>query len=139
MLIYSTFAAATPGRVWNALIDPARTARYWGHRNVSTWTPGERWEHRRVSDGGLDVVGEVLECDPPRRLAHTWARAGQEGDPARVSRVTFDLEPVRDGVRVTVTHDALPEDQVAIVSIGWPFVLSSLVSYVETGRPVRAA
>ncbi|TQS44431.1 SRPBCC family protein [Cryptosporangium phraense] len=130
MLIYSTVIAASPGRVWNALIDPARTAHYWGHHNVSTWTPGEPWEHRRVSDGGLDVVGEVLEFDPPRRLAHTWARPEREGE----SRVTFDVEPVPGGVRLTVTHDGVPDDQVAVVAIGWPFVLSSLVSYVETGR-----
>ncbi|GAA3387684.1 SRPBCC family protein [Cryptosporangium minutisporangium] len=134
MLIYATSIAARPGRVWNALIDPAHTARYWGHRNVSTWTPGGRWEHRRVTDDGVDLVGTVLEVDPPRRLSHSWVVAGEEGDPARVSRVTFDLEPVGERVRVTLTHAGLPDDQVAVVDAGWPFVLASLTAYLETGR-----
>ncbi|EXG80695.1 SRPBCC family protein [Cryptosporangium arvum] len=135
MLIYVTAITASPGRIWNALIDPARTARYWGHHNVSTWTTGERWEHRRVTDGGAETVGEVLEIDPPRRLTHSWARAGEEHDPARVSRVTFDLEPVGPRVRLTLTHEGLPTDQVAGVGAGWPFVLASLKAYLETGYP----
>ena len=138
MLIYVAVIAASPGRVWNALIDPARTARYWGHHNVSTWRTGERWEHRRVTDGAAETVGEVLEIDPPRRLAHSWARAGEEHDASRVSRVTFDLEPVGERVKVTVTHEGLPEDQIAVIGAGWPFVLSSLTAYLETGRPLLA-
>ena len=139
MLIYATTIAASPGRIWNALIDPARTARYWGHRNVSTWTTGERWEHRRVTDGVADLVGEVLEVDPPRRLTHSWAAVGEERDPARISRVTFDLEPRGERVTLTLTHEGLPADQVAGVGAGWPFVLSSLKAYLETGRPLVSA
>lgn len=135
MLIYATSITASPGRIWNALIDPARTARYWGHHNVSTWAPGERWEHRRVTDGGTETVGEVLEVDPPRRLACSWARTGEEHDPGRVSRVTFDLEPRGEWVTVTLTHEGLPDDQVSGVGAGWPFVLASMKAYLETGRP----
>ncbi|MFG1925512.1 SRPBCC family protein [Cryptosporangium sp. NPDC048952] len=139
MLIYVTAITASPGRIWNALIDPARTARYWGHHNVSTWATGERWEHRRVTDGGAETVGEVLEIDPPRRLAHSWARVGEEHDPSRVSRVTFDLEQVGERVRLTLTHEGLPADQIAGVGAGWPFVLSSLKAYLETGQPHLAS
>jgi uncharacterized protein YndB with AHSA1/START domain len=134
--MYVTYLASSQGRVWNALLDPDLTARYWGHRNVSSWGVGDRWEHRRVTDGGTDLVGVVLEVDPPRRLTHTWAVAGEEDDPARVSRVTYDLEPGDDTVRLTVTHDDLPADQVTGANASWPFVLSSLKSFLETGRPL---
>lgn len=133
-VVHVTYIATKPEQLWTALTDPELTAEYWGHRNVSGWTNGDTREHRRLGDGTPDLVGTILEIDPPRRLSHSWAPAA---DPARRSRVTFDLEPVGDVVRLTVTHEDLPPEQVDGTNEGWAKVLSSLKSLLETGRPLR--
>jgi len=136
-LVYVTYIATTPQRLWNALTDPDLTAQYWGHRNVSSWAKGDGWEHQRL-DGGVDGVGTILEVDPPRRLAHSWGWPADADDPAKHSRVTFDIEPVGDVVRLILTHEDLPMDQAARTSEGWAIVLSSLKSLLETGRPLSS-
>lgn len=135
--MYVTYVATTPERLWTALTDPELTAQYWGHRNVSGWTKGDSWEHQRP-DGVAEVVGTIFVVDPPRRLAHTWASPADANDPTRHSRVTFDLEPVGDAVRLTLTHEDLPPDQVEGTNEGWAIVLSSLKSQLETGQPLSA-
>jgi uncharacterized protein YndB with AHSA1/START domain/DNA-binding transcriptional ArsR family regulator len=137
-LVYVTFIATTPERLWQALTDPDQTAAYWGHRNVSGWAKGDSWEHQRLSDGGADVGGTITEIDPPRRLAHTWFSPDDADNPQRWSRVTFVLEPTGDVVRLTLTHEDLPLDQVDDTTEGWAIVCSSLKSYLETGRPLSS-
>jgi uncharacterized protein YndB with AHSA1/START domain/DNA-binding transcriptional ArsR family regulator len=132
-LVYVTFIASTPERVWDALTDPEETATWWAHRNVSSWKKGDSWQHVRLDDGGVDVGGMILEIDPPRRLAHTF---GESQDP---SRVTFDIEVVNGIVKLTMTHVNLTAEDFAQVSEGWPVVLSSLKSYLETGAALTAA
>jgi DNA-binding transcriptional ArsR family regulator len=69
--VYVTYIRSSAETVWHALTDADLTADYWGHSNVSTWESGARWEHLRTDGSGIaDVVGEVLEADPPRRLGH---------------------------------------------------------------------
>src|SRR5439155_18063648 len=66
--VYVTYIQSSPERVWNALTDAELTAAYWGHSNVSDWQVGSRWEHRRTDGSGIaDVVGTVLEAQPPAR------------------------------------------------------------------------
>ncbi|MGW2051580.1 ArsR/SmtB family transcription factor [Streptomyces sp. NPDC001858] len=134
--VYVTYIASTPEQVWEALTDADLTAAYWGHSNVSDWRPGSRWEHVRTDGSGIaDVVGAVVESEPPTRLVTTWAAPDEEGRPDRHSRVTFDIRPHGDIVRLTVTHeDLLDEGALADVSLGWPAVLSNLKSLLETGR-----
>lgn len=132
-LVYVTYIATTPEKLWAALTDPEQTAVYWKHRNVSGWSKGDSWEHVRL-DGGSDGGGAILEIDPPRRLSHNW---GEADDPAAApSRVTYDLEPVGDAVRLTVTHEDLAPGEFDDVGNGWAMVLSSLKSLLETGRPI---
>ncbi len=130
-IVYVTYIATTPERLWQALTDPDLTSRYWGHRNVSGWAKGDPWRHERP-DGVDDLVGTILEVDPPRRLAHTWAVPAT----GVVSRVTFDLEPVDGAVKLTLTHEDLPADEYQGSLAGWAKVLSNLKSLLETGRPV---
>jgi uncharacterized protein YndB with AHSA1/START domain/DNA-binding transcriptional ArsR family regulator len=137
-LVYVTYIATTAEQLWNALTDPELTAQYWGHRNVSGWTRGDRWEHQRLDDGGADGVGTIVEVDPPRRLAHTWAWPADADDPGKHSRVTFDIEPLGEVVRLTLTHEDLSPDQAGGASKGWAIVLSSLKSMLETGRPLSS-
>ncbi|MBV9884504.1 MAG: SRPBCC family protein, partial [Sphingomonadaceae bacterium] len=125
---------------WNALVDGDLTKQYWGHENRSDWKPGSRWEHVRVGpEGKVDVAGRVLEIEPPRRLVTSWAFPGEEDDPARTSRVTYEIEPVGSESRLTVTHSDLNEPRMrAGVSAGWPLVLSSLKSFLERGTALEA-
>jgi uncharacterized protein YndB with AHSA1/START domain len=85
------------------------------------------------------VVGCVVESDPPRRPVLTWARPEGEGNEARYSRVTFSIEAVEDQTRVTLTHDHLDEETLGSISSGWPWVLSSLKSLLETGKPLAGS
>jgi uncharacterized protein YndB with AHSA1/START domain len=137
--VYVTYISATPEKVWNALIDPKTTAQYWQHENVSDWKPGSKWEHRG-SDGArkLDLVGKVIESNPPKRLVITWGAPADAAREDKHARVTFDVEPVRDVVRLTVTHENLEAGPEMLKGItdGWPKVLSSLKSLLETGKPL---
>ncbi|HVL42709.1 MAG TPA: SRPBCC family protein [Brevundimonas sp.] len=135
--VYVTFIVSTPEKVFEALTRPDVTRRYWGHENVSDWTPGSKWRHVRDNEEKtVNIVGKVVESSPPARLVITWANASEEADPEAYSRVTFEIEPYDDMVRLTVSHDDLivGSGMAAGVSKGWPIVLSSLKSLLETGQ-----
>lgn len=136
--VYVTYIASTPEKVWDALTDADLTAAYWGHSNVSDWKPGSRWAHVRTDGSGVaDVVGTVAESERPTRLVTTWAAPEDEGDAAKHSRVTFDIRPHGDIVRLTVTHEDLADEgERADVASGWSAVLSNLKSLLETGSPL---
>lgn len=137
---YTTYIVSTPGRVFEAITKPDLARRYWGHENVSDWKPGSRWEHIRTNDERtVELVGEVIEVSPPTRLVITWANASQASDPASHSRVTFELEEYEAMVRLTVTHDDLEAGSGMANGIrrGWPIVLSSLKSFLETGQAIN--
>jgi uncharacterized protein YndB with AHSA1/START domain len=148
--VYVTYIATTPEKVWQAFIDTDVMRQYWvgpsaecARVNVSDWKPGSRWEHQRTDGTGtIDIVGKVVESDPPRRLVYTWARPKDAEDPSKHSRVAVDIEPQGDGlVRLTVTHEDLERDpqMLAGISGGWPKVLSNLKTLLETGRPLPRA
>jgi len=137
--IYVTYIATSPEKVWSALVDAEITRKYWQHVNLSDWKAGSKWEHRSAEkDRALRLVGKVLESVPPRRLVITWAFPADEARGEKHTRVTFEIEPVRDLVRLTVTHDRLEAGSEMLKGItdGWPKVLSSLKSLLETGRPL---
>jgi uncharacterized protein YndB with AHSA1/START domain len=137
--VYVTYISTSPEKAWNALIDSKMTVKYWQHVNVSDWNPGSTWEHRRSNpEGHLDLVGKVVESSPPRRLVLTWAFPADEGREEKYSRVTFEIEPFRDVVRLTVTHERLEPGSEMLQGIteGWPMVLSSLKSLLEVGKPL---
>ena len=138
--MYAIYIAASAETVWKALLDGEFTRQYWDRDNVSDWVPGSSWEHRRIDgDRKVTMLGEVLEASPPYRLAITWAEPSDRTSRDRHSRVTFDIEPVADMVRLTITHDDLEpgSDMERKISQGWPRVLSSLKSLLETGRPLK--
>ncbi|GAB2843248.1 SRPBCC domain-containing protein [Streptomyces deserti] len=137
--VYVTYIRATAEQVWQALTDADLTARYWGHANVSDWQEGSPWEHRRV-DGSdaVDVAGVVVKAEPPTRLVITFEDSiGSMRDP---SVVTFLVEPHEDIVRLTVTHENLPnQEMLQGISQGWPAVLANLKSLLETGEVLPQA
>lgn len=135
--VYVTYILSTPEKVFEAITKPEVAKRYWGHENVSDWKTGSRWEHVRANDDRtVELVGNVIEVSPPTRLVISWANASQSSDPASHSRVTFAIEEYQDMVRLTVTHDELVTGSGMAngISKGWPVVLSSLKSFLETGR-----
>lgn len=135
--VYVTYIAATPEKVFEAITRPELARRYWGHENVSDWKPGSKWQHVRANDERtVQLVGEVVENAPPNRLVITWANASQASDPDSYSRVTFEIDEYEDMARLTVTHDELEagSGMAQGISKGWPIVLSSLKSFLETGR-----
>jgi uncharacterized protein YndB with AHSA1/START domain/DNA-binding transcriptional ArsR family regulator len=133
--VYVTYIESSPERVWQALTDADLTAQYWGHSNVSDWRVGSTWEHRRVDGSGIaDVIGKIIESEPPRRLALTFDAPGESpaGGP---SVVTFDIEPYHEIVRLTVTHENLADqDALDAIAAGWPAVFANLKSLLETGH-----
>ncbi|MEU3370095.1 SRPBCC family protein [Streptomyces sp. NPDC006711] len=151
--VYTTYIRATPEQVWRALTDPALTERYWGVRLESDWTQGSplAWTQAGVTVAGPEQT--VLAAVPGRRLAYTWhtfterwAESVGLGEDVRAaiaaerrSSVTFTIEPLGGQAKLTVTHDFDPAGRVyALCEEGWPPVLSSLKSLLETGEPLPA-
>ena len=139
-LIYTTYIRTTPKELWDAITNPEFTRQYWGgNENVSDWKPGSKWVHVTGDEKhAIRVTGKVVESVPPKRLVLTWADPANEAD---VSRVTFEIEPVDDTVRLDVTHGDFKPGSVMVnrVSGGWPRVLSSLKSFLETGKALDVA
>jgi uncharacterized protein YndB with AHSA1/START domain len=138
--VYVTYISTTPEKVYDALLDPEMTKLFWGRaRNVSDWQVGSAWSHQDYDDAGaVDVVGEVVEASPPRRLVLTWKSNHPMAQKDGPSRVTFDIEPFAGAVRLTVTHDELNLESPLFkgVTSGWPAILSSLKTLLETGQPM---
>ena len=138
--VYVTYIASTPEQVFNSLTDGELIKDYWGrHNNVSDWKVGSRWEHRDYDDPKLvDIVGTVLENDPPRRLVLSWALPSEAGQPDKTSRVTFEVKMFFDSARLTMSHEELAPDSEMLQGItqGWPAVLSGLKTLLESGKPM---
>jgi uncharacterized protein YndB with AHSA1/START domain len=136
--VYTTYIETTVEKLWHALTDGDFTERYWfGHRVRSDWKAGSPYQFAK--QGSPSIEGKVLEADPPRRLAYSWDSCSPEAKRERTSRVTFDLEPRGKIIKLTVTHDNLDQGGVTLrnISAGWPMVIASLKSLLETGRPLE--
>jgi uncharacterized protein YndB with AHSA1/START domain/DNA-binding transcriptional ArsR family regulator len=148
--VYTTYIHTTPERLYQALTDPAFTKRYWDVTFETDWTAGSRmvWDnHGAIIDDPSQVV---LEAEPGRRLSYTWHTftpelgtvigfseellAAVAAEPR--SKVTFEIEPAGDAVKLTVVHDDFePGSKVAeSVSSGWPQVIANLKTLLETGE-----
>jgi len=133
--VYVTYISSTPEKVFDALIAPEMTRKYWAHLNVSDWKIGSPWKHENAENGNTDLVGKVLESDRPKRLVISWAFPADKDNPAKYTKVTFLLEPGTNAVRLTVTHEDLEpgSDMDRGIRRGWPVVLSNLKTLLETG------
>jgi len=134
--VFEIYIRTTPERLWEAITDPQIRAKYsFGAAVTSDWKPGSRLAMDSPGAGGLLGEGEVIEADPPRRLVHTltalWSdEVRQEG----ASRVTWEIEPVQDSCRLTLTHDQLRDGANDQIYGGWPMILSGLKTWLETGQ-----
>jgi uncharacterized protein YndB with AHSA1/START domain len=139
--IYVTYIRTTPEKLWQALIDPEFTRQYWAETwQDCEWKPGASWR-LMIPDGRVGDSGEVLEIEPGRRLVLTWRN---EFLPALreepVSRLTYELEPQGDMVKLTVIHESEQPGSklIEMVSTGWPMIMASLKSLLETGESLEA-
>jgi uncharacterized protein YndB with AHSA1/START domain len=134
--LYVLYIASTPEKVWQALTDPNMTEQYWfGYRISAHGKAGD--PVTAVSPKGKEVHRDVLlESDPPRRLSYSWHPLYKEMQDERPSRVTFTIEPFKNQARLTIVHDDFEEGSKVYESIkgGWSAVLSSLKSFLESGR-----
>ena len=137
-LIYTTFIKTTAAQLWDAITTPEFCKQYWGAMaNVSDWTVGADWSHVDTdSDNAVRLHGKVLECAPPTRLVLSWIG---KTDPSDTSQVSFDILQLDGVVKLVVTHSGFRADSVmrGNVSKGWPAVLSSMKSFLETGKPIN--
>jgi uncharacterized protein YndB with AHSA1/START domain len=135
--VYVTYIRTTPEKLWQALIDPEFTRQYWSEtRQESEWKPGASWRIM-IPDGRTADSGEILEIEPPRKLVLTWRNEFMpELQAEGHSRVTYELEQVGESVKLTVIHEMdKPESKlIEAVSSGWPQILASLKSLLETGE-----
>jgi DNA-binding transcriptional ArsR family regulator/uncharacterized protein YndB with AHSA1/START domain len=149
--VYTTFIYTTPERLWQGLTDPAFTRRYWGVAWESDWQAGSTLT-LEINDSGVKIADPaqvVLESEPYRRLSYTWHTFTPEWAAAygvsdehlatiaaeRRSKVTFDIEPVGEMVKLTVVHDGFDQGSAVLpgISGGWPRILSDLKTLLETG------
>jgi uncharacterized protein YndB with AHSA1/START domain len=91
------------------------------------------------SDGTVSDAGKVVECDPPRRLAYTFINLSDKYKNEFPALATFVLEPYGKLVKLTLTQEGFVEGGkfYAGISKGWPAILSSLKSLLETGEPLQ--
>ena len=133
--IYVSYIETTPEKLWEALTSSEFTKRYWwGTSVVSDWKVGSTF--KLVMDGVTTDAGEILQADRPRRLAYTFHHMLSEAaKKERPSRVTFVIEPNGRLVKLTLTHEDFAEGSVVLdgISKGWPAILSSLKSLLESG------
>jgi uncharacterized protein YndB with AHSA1/START domain/DNA-binding transcriptional ArsR family regulator len=134
--VFEIYIKTTPERLWEAITNPELRAKYnFGVGISSDWTAGSRYEAVHAQAGIPISEGENLEVDPPRRLVQSFNALWSDDVKAEgTSRVTWEIEPVGDSCRLTVTHDQLREGANDELYGGWPMILSGLKTLLETGE-----
>jgi uncharacterized protein YndB with AHSA1/START domain len=139
--VYVTYIRTTPEKLWQALIEPEFTRQFWCEtRQECEWKPGASWR-LMIPDGRVADSGEILEIEPGRRLVLRWRNEfipemRADGD----SRLTYQLEQQGEAVKLTLIHEIDKPGSKLIegVSRGWPHILASLKSLLETGESLEA-
>lgn len=140
LTVYTIYIAATPEKVWEALTSAEFSKQYFFANAVEVEPRLGGAFMVRTPDGALHISGEVLAYDPPRKLAVTFNVNWPELiEKLGSTLVTYDIEQVGDAVRLTMSegHDReLSDDILSGGRSGWPAILSSLKSLLETGKPL---
>jgi uncharacterized protein YndB with AHSA1/START domain len=139
--VYVTYIRTTPEELWTALTTPGFMKKYWFGMNFETdWKVGSPWK-LIFPDGRVADTGEIVEIEKPKRLVFTWRNQfrpdfHEEGE----ARCVIEIEPAGEVVKLTITHEMDKPDSKLIVgvSIGWPKILSSLKTLLETGAALPA-
>jgi uncharacterized protein YndB with AHSA1/START domain len=135
---YAIHIATTPEKLWEALTSDEFWQQYWGGewKIESDWKVGSGVKFF-ARDGSFYSEGEVLEADPPTAVAYTWPLPEAERGEAPPERLVWKIAPSGPGtVKLTLVHDRLTQEWYDGVSSGWPAILSSLKTLLETGKPL---
>jgi uncharacterized protein YndB with AHSA1/START domain len=137
-IVYTIYIASTPEKVWEALTQAEFSRKYFSGFAIETELKIGGAFIVRTPDGSEHISGEVIECDPPKKLTVTW-NVNWPGlvEKLGVTLVTYEIEPAGDAVKLTLiqAHDRpLSEDILSGGRTGWPAILSSLKSLLETGE-----
>ena len=134
--VFEIYIRTTPERLWEAITDPEIRARYnFGARQTTDWTVGSTYVMGAPNAPTPLGEGVNLEVDPPRRLVQSMvALWGEDVKSEGTSRVAWEIEPIGDSCRLTVTHDQLREGANNQLYGGWPMILSGLKTWLETGE-----
>ena len=139
--VYVTYIRTTPEKLWAALTTPEFIKKYWFGMSIETdWKAGSPWK-LAFPDGRVADAGEIVEFDKPRRLVLRWRHQfrpelHEEGD----VRCVIEIEQAGEVVKLTITHEMDKPDSklIGAVSVGWPKILSSLKTLLETGTALPA-
>ena len=137
-IVYTIYIAATPEQVWQALTSAEFSRKYFSGFAIEAELKVGGSFIARAPDGSAHIDGEVIECDPPNKLTVTW----NVNWPKLVEKlgptlVTYEIEPAGDAVKLTMlqSHDRdISDDILSGGRTGWPAILSSLKSLLETGQ-----
>jgi uncharacterized protein YndB with AHSA1/START domain len=134
--VYVIYIETTPEKLWQALTSSEFSRRYWFNTELqSDFKVGSPFA--LVMNGTTTDVGEILEADPPRRLSYSFRHVlDDEMRNQRPTKVVFAIEPHGELVKLTLTHEGFAEDSKLLdgISKGWPAILSSLKSLLESGN-----
>ena len=136
--VYVIYIQAPQAKVWEALTNGEHTRHFWSRYVQSDWRQGSRVEFLRADKSKLSHDGEVLEIDPPNRLVMTFD-VSAEGMAEPPSRVTYELSEQHGATKLVVIHDGFAPDSRVLPAIsgGWPQILSSMKTYLESGAAMR--
>jgi len=138
--VYVTYIAAPPDKVWAALTSSEFTRQYFFGRSIEIELKVGGGFVLRMPDGRVDVQGRVVECDPPRKLAVTWRVEWiEEMRKLPECLVTYQIDALDGAVRLTMSEAHqwdVPDEILAGGRMGWPLILSSLKSLLETGKGI---
>ncbi|HEY5285590.1 MAG TPA: metalloregulator ArsR/SmtB family transcription factor [Solirubrobacteraceae bacterium] len=134
--VFEIYIKTTPERLWQALTDGEMRGKYtFGAKVTSDWLAGSTYSAGSPNAPGPLMHGENLEVDPPSKLVQSFnALWGEDVEREGTSRVTYEIEPVGSSCRLTVTHDQLREGANEQLYGGWPMILSTLKTLLETGE-----
>lgn len=136
--IYALYIATTAEKLWQALTSNEFIKQYWPDWRIeSDWTVGSPVRYF-AADGSFYSQGEVVESNPPATLSYTWPEPEGQKTLPLPERITWQITPSGPGtVKLKLIHEQLSEQYFQGVSEGWPLILSSLKSLVETGKPLN--
>jgi uncharacterized protein YndB with AHSA1/START domain len=134
--VFEIYIKTTPDRLWQAITDDELRQKYnFGMGIQSDWTPGSSYESSPAGSSAVLAAGENIEVEPPRRLVQSFnALWGEDVKAEGTSTVTWEIEPVADSCRLTVTHSDMREGANDQLYGGWPMILSGLKTLLETGE-----
>jgi len=122
--------------VWREITrtDAPIAAFFNSQMHVNRLAAGSRLAMRSPDGKYTGVVGEILECDPPKRFAHTFMFTQYDDPPCTV---IYDLEEVGDAVQFTLTVADMPPGTKTAKQMkqGGSMIVNTLKAVIETGRP----